>query len=288
MSEMAYKFKGAGHEEPEGKRKYEQSENKVAAALLAWIQENYEKSVYRQPILDRIKEQKPTIGEINSAVLLLREHPEIRTAGYFITELYKQLPDEEIVFDIETQDYINDLGDGLEKILINKGKIDSLVSGPRTLVNFGQASVNWNAETVVNYGKFDGQADWMLNYGAYPIGGSKPSRGYGHIINLGEIEFMTPLKDSVHGEVVINFGTFAKGVPYFKHVIGAKNSDGVIRQEDLDKIGFEGYLPLLKREAEKGRNDYHAALELLKALKGEPSSIQLPSIPKLLERLKNV
>jgi len=287
MSNLAYKFKGSGFGVPEEKRKFENSENRVAKALSEWLDNRYDK---KQPILDRIKEQKPTLEDINSAVLLLRERPNIREAGHFITELYSQLPEEEIVFDIETQDHINGLGEGLRKTLVNKGKIDCLYGGPRTLVNFGEACVDNHGDNVVNYGKFLPQAMWMINYGTYQIGRIKKP-ACEHLINFGKAK-CDDLRDQemINGLLAINFGELTRHD--IEYVIAAKGSVNkgkgrILRQRDLDKIGFEGYLPMLQKEVERGRTDYHAALEVLKALKGEKSAIQLPSIPTLLERLKN-
>src|SRR5574341_676336 len=76
-SEMAYKFKGAGHDEPEGKRKYDKPDNKLAEALEEWLQMCFLKEFCLPDkrydtyygAVRCLKNLKPTIAEIHSTML---------------------------------------------------------------------------------------------------------------------------------------------------------------------------------------------------------------------------
>jgi len=184
LERMSYKFKGAGHEEPEGKRKYEKPSaplRKVFEKFLE-MQPNDHDEAYK---MARYLTRKLKI-DLHEAQFLLHDCPERTKAGgatwsgIFISAIYNRHPEKYIVFDFDAENPPVKLGFKLsrDRVLINRGTVDSFLGlrADGLIINCGEASglIGFNSKATV------------INYGSAGMGLGNKNEGL--VINCGEAE----------------------------------------------------------------------------------------------------
>jgi len=219
MESMAYKFKGAGHEEPEGKRRYEQTDDKLAAALEEWLaatnHSDNENSLYASAV-KLIKPLKPSSTDAHSLLLRNQDHPRFSHLGLFVSAVYNQAPDEIIAYDLGIKAWHIGYMLNENKILINKTELGYGfgVKSKGTIVNFGTAICVLEGAcarargTSINYGQIEGEfgqgsSGNILNYGNTEHLGSHSK---GLIVNLGKAKSA----GQNSAGPILNFGTTEK------------------------------------------------------------------------------
>jgi len=189
-SEMGYKFKGAGHEEPEGKRKYEKPQDgPLHKAVVEYLNAAKKAKSPRDfktmtPIAEeKIGDIPVSIEEAHALVLQYQEHPAIEFIGYFLSIVYNRAPDKIISYDFE-MDNMAGVGHGLSegKTLLNHGSCKYLGDDAKGL--------------VINYNKF----------------GTSGQKALGAFINCGK-EINYPYVGAYSG-CLIDFNEKSRNVGY--------------------------------------------------------------------------
>lgn len=102
MSQLAYKFKGAGHDEPERKREYVEPDSRLSEAFEKWAATlvfNHEKDYERA--VELLEGIDATVEEAHSLLIKYQDHKEIRQSGMFISAIYNKVPEKVIIYDLD-------------------------------------------------------------------------------------------------------------------------------------------------------------------------------------------
>jgi len=196
LEQMAYKLEPAGHEEQPSKRKYVEPERKLATAFeawLSWLTKELEPILNGEQLALNFEEwykkaesmlgdSKPSPAEANLLPLFYEGHKWVEHAGIFISAVYNRSPDKLIIFDIELEKGIRELGYKLSnnKTLINTAKLadDFGIEAEGAIINCGLAGIGFGARSsgvAINLGL---TADYTFAYMASGI-----------IINCGTVGF---------------------------------------------------------------------------------------------------
>lgn len=280
----AYQFKPAGHAAPAAKREYPEPNRKLQEAFETWTYGLGDDKLvhYVDSVLDKrytraerlIEKLELSLDEAHALLIMNQEHPHIADAGLFISALYNQLPDKNIVYDLNLDEPPDYLGHVLpaDKILINRGKVGYDVGrdakGP--VINYGDAGngFGWSAKSlVVNCGRADRWLGWgakgvMINYGE--AGSDMGEFSKGIIINCGEHSSGLGMK--ADGIII----AVRDPVRFFGQTRWAKL---VLNQKECETIpGLRGYFDALKKKFEAGRSDNDALLSALNELGPYPEN----------------
>jgi len=145
MAELAYKFKGSGHDVPEEKRKYEEPDSRLAKIFETVLDEGFEEKfaslmskthggeyfnrheleLLGKFICESVGREKFSADEAKALLLLYQDHENIEKAGEFITALYNNAKEKVIIHDVDIGKPIKRIGKGLaeNKVLVNKAPI---------------------------------------------------------------------------------------------------------------------------------------------------------------------
>jgi len=307
MSKLAYKFKGSGFDAPEEKRKYKQN-RELADTFKKWLEisgrdsENYWHN-YKLAI-KMTKNLEISVTSLHALLVAHQDHKYFEHAGIFASAVYNQVPDKEIIYDLELD--LTNIGLYLskDKTIINTGIAGGVFGhmSEGTVINKGKAGDSLGADAtglVVNMGHAgafmgSGASAPIINYGAVSEmrdNNLPDQRGTGPVINYGHAEilgidfntlilnFGTALKMAQdcddkcvainYGKAGSDFGSYSNGIMLAvkdPESFGAKvNARLSWCAEDIKLTRpLNKYLKALKEKFEPGRKDYHAVLEALK------------------------
>jgi len=208
-SEMGYKFRGAGHEEPEGKRKYKEPDRTLEKIFVEWIkglppmsagiEDFYEECRRQYEVAVKIFEKHNFSQDEGHALFCkYQDYPQIQYAGHFLSAFYNHLPDKEIIFDIDMAIPSYFIAYRLKegKLFINKGTT-GLLTGQESaspVINFGKIGVQSGTNAtapLINYGECavlsgaDSKSA-VINYGKAELRMGQDAQG--PVINMGEAE----------------------------------------------------------------------------------------------------
>jgi len=281
-SEMTYKFKGAGHEEPEGKRKYEKPDSKLAKAFEAVLDKEFEKkfaslmanthgpdySEWKEIeflgkfICESVGREKFSADDAKALLLQYEDHKNIEESGEFITAIYNNSRDKIIIHDVDIGKPIKSIGGSLaqNKVLVNKAPI-----GPHFGADACGIIINYADEIKGVFTSCYGLGDSgvFLNYGKIMNDAGQDSdglwinagitRALGHqtcglILNLGKTdEFGEEAKSDsilVNAGEATKFGKGACGI-----IIATNAPKQNIKTQDCTYIGPEQCSQIPKLQA---------------------------------------
>jgi len=303
-SEMGYRFKGAGHEEPEGKRKYVPPSQKLKQAFENWLR-TADDSVYddhntyhKEDVARKVTEfiigmvkSKPTIEELHSLLYHYQDHANIKRTGAFLTTLYNRAEDKIIVFDVDIGKKIKELGWNLAKgkILVNKMPVghDLGSDSKGIVINYADAGDMagaglYDTGVLINYGKIStnniaspGNSSEGLWVNAGEVSNLGDRELNGPIINFGKADNIG--NDAYDESTIINAGECeALGDKTGGRVLmikkPAKDADLSSARLVLDERrcaenpALVKYINNLRNRVEAGRTDYKEAINLVKRL----------------------
>jgi len=302
MSQLAYKFKGAGHEEPERKRKYT-SDIRLQEAFSKYLDNVIVDGVGERYILalKLTRNIKASVEEVDALLVGYQGHRNFEQAGFFASAIFNSIPDKKIVFDVKLEELVDGLcyelpkgktfvnkanvgtiGFHSEGMIINEGEASEIALPKGPSINYGTIDFIEVGPDVkgpaINYGNVSRIGSTtepfsnasLLNYGRIELFGDDYSS---LIINMGTAEHMAKgaQKSSVainYGKTGENFGSGAHGI-----VLAAKNPDSfgakvnarlAWTQEDINEVKpLKKYLEELREKLEPGRKDHNQALAVL-------------------------
>jgi len=288
LEAMAYKMQPAGHEKPQDKRKYEKPDSRLAKGFEKWLKKisftpcdeseeyNEQNDEWCKKALAIIKPLNPSITDAHALLVHYQDHPKISDAGLFITTIYNQSPERDIILDLKLDTPITAIGYKLAegKRFINYDNLNSEIC-------------SWSKSPAINYGK-------MIDFG---------EDSSALLINLGSTVTIgvSSEDDSAPSPVIINFGKCAGVISGSDGTIISLNDPTVpdpydeeyprfnpkylLKAEDCRKTPqLAAYLERLKQKFEAGRNDYTKALAALDELGEEPGKNIEQDLEKLLWR----
>lgn len=165
LDQLAYKMQPAGHEEPEKRRKYPEPDKRVADALenfldtytFIFVEDNKPRIEAYVRISAQVRKLQVQLQEAYGCVLKLQDHPNIASAGLFLSAVYNNLTDKVFEYDLDLplRGFGYCLAEG--KIIINKGKLghDAGYFAQGHIINFGEAKEigAYSSGILINYGK---------------------------------------------------------------------------------------------------------------------------------------
>jgi len=307
-SEMAYKFKGAGHEEPERKREYTKVDSQLAAEFEKWLtiagpnkdskKDEAKKKEFFAEVFGRLKKM-PTVTELHALLIKYQDRPYIDLyAPDFLNKFYNHIDEKVILYDIDAGENFCYLGQALasEKVLINKEKsgYEFGHSAKGTIINYADEEVGSSMGILLegkflNYGNVSEKLAEKSCYTSLCINaGSSEHLGLttlGVVINFGKAKQFG--EDAMSDSILINAGdveVFGKGST--GHLISLKDptkydaGSGIIlnaeRCKEIPKL--QKYFDALRKKVEAGRTDYKAAIKLMKTLSREKIESDLERI----------
>jgi len=297
LETMAYKMQPAGHEEPPKRRKYEKPPSKLRKAFESWFtfETPYDEmrdrdfKQYYELALKLTENLEIRLDDAHALLISYQDHPNITSAGLFVSAIYNKIADEEIVFDLPLDVHINNLGYKLAegKLLISKADTGNALgrASLAPVINYGQSGFQMGHSSkapVINFGicmnrMGDYAKNSIVNLGvcryesgnfryselAINFGTCGPQFGWESkklIINCGKAEY-TFAPGMVEGLIIAiedpeSFASFAY-----------KNASKLLKAEDCMKIPeLVKYVQDLKERLEKGRTDYKAIKDVVQEL----------------------
>jgi len=286
MVDLAYKFKGSGHEVPEERRKYDKVDSKLAAEFEKWLKKPKNEESISKSLAERltaiISGRDLPQEEVHALILKYQDHPNILETGTFLTFLYNQAKDDVIVFDVlEGIEYLGrDLQKGkcLVNLVKNSQGVGSHAEGD--IINYAG-----NVDTsVFTIGNGDGvflnyaDADELVNEKGLCINaGNLDKFGYDNgkiIVNLGRASELG--LNSTSDSTLINAGE--------ADLLGDESNGRIIVITEPKKYGnvkdakfvakdckpeLVKYFDSLRERVEAGRKDYNIAVKLVRSLSVE-------------------
>jgi len=288
MSDLAYKFKGAGHEEPERKRKYAEPDRRLSEAFEAWVKTTAESPPhgisFDETIRQSIGDLEFSVDDVTALIYQFEGHEKMPAAGLFLSRLYSKAKGEVIIFDpsAEMTEVAYELPKN--KIFVNKtpriGDLGEFSEGK--IINYGLVRDNHN------FG-YRSRGE-LLNYGAVSMGPGNSDALFinaGRVLNLAEAKCTINLQEAemrcaYSSDVVINLGSLSMPCGNARKIISIKETKinhfehcnpckTIMLTEEQTKSMPEliGYFDRLKQDIEAGRNDHDKAIEAIRKLSAE-------------------
>ena len=272
LEQMAYKMQPAGHDAPQEKRKYERCESnrKLTTAFERWLKiDIYALHSSPKKLADYIiKDLATSVEEVHALLLKYQDHKNFKHVGAFLTAVYDRVDDRIIIFDLNVDTQIDNIGRdlSLEKVLINKGTVGRFFGfGAVTVINYGQTARSFGQNTsgaTINLGKIED----------YPF-----TECEGYVINYTE----TPEKRKEFIEDILRCELEGKlWTPAEKRNIVL---DQVLSQK-YKMHELWDYLTELKDKLQPGKDDYKNAIEIVKSSGPEPGQKIKKDIDNIFER----
>jgi len=293
QDKLAYKFKGAGHEEPEKKREYKKPDKRLQEAFEKWLNEGHHFVVYEKWY--RYAEQllKNISANIDETHSLLLTAPDdlIRYAGFFVSAVYNKSPENHIIFDVSIP--AAHIGHRLAK-----GK--TLVVLSATGHDLGKSAKG----TVLNYGNSDYEEGYKceglhINYGSSK--GEFGRHAFGTVINMGKqydlhmipgtpgylIDFAKTENDTDWGKLAEDALGYSDPQSPYQDMkpfeIRNYTIEHMLTHEEKKIPELWDYLMQLKQILEQGR-DYKKAFEIVDSFGPEPAKTIKTTIDDIFKR----
>lgn len=249
---LNYNFRPAGHMAPPAQREYKEPNWILERIFEAWTNHLYRYNrngkVLSHPdsyehALELTKNIKPSVPEIHGFVLAHRHHRDIKDAGYFVSAIYNQSDEREIIWDFDIE--LNYLGYKLpaDKLLINYGETGEHLGceASGSVINYGKTGIRMGANLeglVINCGEA-GEEMGLFDQG--------------QIINYGKAESMP--EEAGDYIICIKDPESFFGITGFTDIV----RELVLKEADCRQIPeLIQYFDELKVLLDAGKNDYRA------------------------------
>jgi len=306
MSNLTYKFKGAGHEEPEGKRKYEKPNRRLAAIFEEWLkaaemdmldrdENSREPPTATSYIRDKLAGCPCTVAEAHGLLIKYQDHPKIKEAGTFLTLIYNRAKDKVIIFDVDIGARINSLGHELAKgkCLVNKSNVGEHFGScsEGLIINYGEAGDYCGDSTegpFLNYAKCRDVAaraaeELWINAGetmSFGYEANAPLINFNRASTFGvQAKSEATLINAGHCKLLGDFAEARIIAIVNPHSYKDTSSKFKLTEADCNKIPrLVKYFGNLKQKIEEGRTDHNKAISVMENLNAQTMEENLERI----------